>query len=160
MLFARKIIDFHSFLIVTLHFIVPGPIEIIAVEPGPHNITVIWNTTNADETCIVVYSIVWEDGSRLGCGNTTNNYFVIDSLGACVTYDVTVNVSCVYSGAETKHVPNVTTLPAGKWHDSWLLHTLILTLRAHNILNNCSSYYKYRVFKPYQLHLQGAIQVH
>ena len=147
MLFARKIIDFHSFLIVTLHFIDPEPIEIIAVVPGPHNLTVIWNNTNADEKFFVIYSIVWNDGRRLGFGITTNNYFVIDSLEACVAYEVTVSVRCVQSGAAMKHVPSVRTLPAGKWHYSWFVHIIrILTLSVYNILNNCRSYYKYHIF--------------
>ena len=118
MLFARKIIDFHSFLIVSLHFIVPGPIEIITVEPDSHTITVIWNNTNGDEKCFVIYYIVWKDGRRMGSGIRTNNVFVIDSLEACVSYEVTVRVRCVQSGDVTKHVPSVRTLPAGKWNDS------------------------------------------
>ena len=145
---------------VTLHFVVAGESEILPPEPDSHSITLKWNKICGDENYTVSYDIVWEDRRKEGSIITTHNYFVIDSLEAYVTYEVSVSVNCSESGAEISKVTKVTTIPAGKWHDSWLVHILLLTMSVYNILNNCRSYYKYHIFKPYPLHLQGATQVH
>ena len=128
MLFARNIIDFHSFY-VALHFIV-------TLEPVSRNIIIRWFNRNGNENCIVNYTINWEDGRREGSGNTTDNYFVIDSLAACVTFEVSVSVKCSESGTVITYLTNVTTLPEGKWHFSIFVYILHLTPSVYNILTN------------------------
>jgi hypothetical protein len=125
-LFTRNIIDFHSFLFATLHFIVTGKIEIPTVEADSHTITLSWNNTNEDENCTVSYSIAWKDitdGSRNGSDITANNSYVIHSLEACVTFEVSVSALCINCSESEVNcseveaaVTKVATLPDGKWH--------------------------------------------
>ena len=135
MLFTRNIIEFHSFLFVTLHFAVTGNIEILAVEADSHTITLSWNNTNDIEDCNLIYVIAWKDttdGSKNGCTFTTNNSYVINSLEACVTFKVSVSglcgncseacqtfeasVSALYESCNVSEaaITNATTLPDGK----------------------------------------------
>ena len=137
MLFTRNIIEFHSFLFVTLHFAVTGNIEILAVEADSHTITLSWNNTNDIEDCNLIYVIAWKDttdGSKNGCTFTTNNSYVINSLEACVTFKVSVSGLCgncseacekleasfsaLYGSCNVSEtaITDATTCPDGKWH--------------------------------------------
>ena len=102
---------------VTIHFIVTGEIEILTLEADSHTITLSWNNTNEDENCTVSYIIAWKDiidGSRNGSNVTENNVIVIDSLEACVTFEVSVSVLDVNCSESEAAITNVTTLPDGK----------------------------------------------
>ena len=56
------------------------------------------------------------DGSRNGSNVTENKDFVIDSLEACVTFEVSVSALDVNCSESEPAIANVTTLPDGKWH--------------------------------------------
>jgi hypothetical protein len=119
LLFTRNIIDFHSFLFVSLHFILTGKSEISTVKAYSHTIKLSWNKSNGDENCTVSYAIAWKDirdGSRNGSNVTTNNSYVIVSLEACVTFEVSVSALYVNCSESEAAITNVTTLPDGKWH--------------------------------------------
>jgi len=98
LLFTRNIIDFHSFLCATLHFVVTGQIENLTAVPDTHSISLSWIHSNESENCNGSYAIVWEDvadGSRNCSGFLNNNSYVIDNLEACVTFDIyDHDVSC------------------------------------------------------------------
>jgi hypothetical protein len=72
-----------------------------------------------DENCNVSYAIAWKDftdESRNGSNVTEDNVFVIDSLEACVTYEVSVSALCENCSESEAAFKNATTLPFGKWH--------------------------------------------
>jgi len=104
------------------------------VETDSQSITLSWNDTNVVENYTASYVIAWEDitdGSKNGCNITTNNSYVIHSLEACVTFEVSVsgfygncsedcatlvsdlNENCNVSEAA---ITNATTRSDGKWH--------------------------------------------
>ena len=119
MLFTQNVIDFHSFLCVTLHFIGTGNNMNLTLEPDTNSINVSWINPYEEENCNVNYTIMWKDftdESRNGSDFTENNNYVIDSLEACVTFEVSVSALCVDSGESETETANVTTLADGKWH--------------------------------------------
>jgi hypothetical protein len=61
----------------------------------------------------VSYDIAWKSGSRSDTVNTTDNFFVIEELDACVTFEVSVTVNCIELAV--LNTTNVTTLSDGKW---------------------------------------------
>jgi len=103
------------------------------VEADSHTITLSWNDTNDAKDCDVSYAIVWKDitdGSKNGCIIATNNSYVIDSLEACVTFNISVSGFCrnCNEACETLEaadescevsepaIANASTFADGKWH--------------------------------------------
>lgn len=118
-LFTQYIFYFLSFLCVTLHFIVTGEIANLTAVPGTHSIELHWIYSREDENCTVSYAIAWKDftdESRNGSNVTEDNLYVIDSLEACVTYEVSVSALYVNGNESEAAFTNATTLPVGKWH--------------------------------------------
>jgi hypothetical protein len=89
------------------------------VEPDSHSIKLSWINSYEYENCSVSYAVAWKDikdGSRNGSDVTQNNFYVIDSLEACLTLEGSDSALCVNCCESEAAVINVTTLPAGKWH--------------------------------------------
>ena len=118
------------------------------MEPDTHSITLNWTDTNDVDKSTVSYAIAWKDftnGSKNGCNITTNNYYVIEKLEACVTFEVSVwglygNCSedceifevsvCAFNESyniSEAAITNATTLPDGKWAVTCRLMTCAYT---------------------------------
>jgi hypothetical protein len=91
----------------------------LTVEPDINSIKLSWINPYEEEKCSVNYTITWKEftvESRNGSDSTVNDSYVIDSLEACVTYEVSVSALCVESNKTETEIANVTTLADGKWH--------------------------------------------
>jgi hypothetical protein len=89
------------------------------LDADSHSITLSWENTNKkNEKCIASYAIAWNitDGSINGSNTTTETFYVIESLEACVTFEISVSALYVNGIVSEPAVTKGTTLPEGKWH--------------------------------------------
>jgi hypothetical protein len=102
---------------VALQFTVPGNIESFLAEADSHTIKLRWTKPTENGNCVFRYAIEWkalEDGSRNGRSVTENEFYVIDSLEACETYEVSVNAVNENNNTSETDVTNIRTLADGK----------------------------------------------
>jgi hypothetical protein len=100
-------------------FLVPGKVVNLTVEPNSNSISLSWINPYEEENCSVSYTIAWKgitDASSNGSYVTEDNSFIIGSLEACVTFEVSVSALCVNCSESETEIINVTTLAAGKLH--------------------------------------------
>jgi hypothetical protein len=109
---------------IILHFTVPGQVVNLTLVPSAHNVTVVWKKPSYNGECVTHYDISWgEAGSEQSGGtNTTKEEysFTIESLDACVEYDISV------SAVNRKDESNANTVSAiteidGKYHVLFIL---------------------------------------
>jgi hypothetical protein len=144
LIFTLNIIDFHSFLFVTLHFIVDGKIEFSTVDPHSHSITLSWNHTNEkNKNCIASYAISWNDttdGSKYGSDTTNSTSYTIENLEACVTFDISVIALYDYGIESAPATTNGTTLPDGKWH-------VLFRFMSHSFIHSFNSLFSLNILQ-------------
>jgi hypothetical protein len=113
-LLTQNTIEFLSFICVGLQFIVPGKIENLVAEPDSHTINLTWTKPTQNGNCVVHYAIEWKaiaDGSRNRNNSfTENEFYVIDNLEACETYEVSVSAVNENNNTSEADVTNITTL--------------------------------------------------
>jgi hypothetical protein len=83
------------------------------VETDSHSLKLSWINIHDDENCTVIYVVAWRDitdGGEIGSNITENISFIIDSLEACVTFEVSVSALCVNCCGPESVLINVTTL--------------------------------------------------
>lgn len=89
----------------------------LTAEPHSHSIQLDWQCE--DGNSIANYTIAWKDftdESRNGRDVTYNCSYVIESLEACVTFEISVSALYVNGSESEAAFINATTLPDGKWH--------------------------------------------
>jgi hypothetical protein len=112
-LVTENTIEFLSIICVALQFTVPGKIENFLPEADSHTIKLRWTKPTENGNCVLRYAIEWkalEDGSRNGSGVTENEFYVIGSLEACETYEVSVSAVNENHNTSEADVTNITTL--------------------------------------------------
>ncbi|GFG35640.1 hypothetical protein Cfor_03483, partial [Coptotermes formosanus] len=88
-------------------------IENFLPEADSHTIKLRWTKPTENGNCVLRYAIEWkalEDGSRNGSGVTENEFYVIGSLEACETYEVSVSAVNENHNTSEADVTNITTL--------------------------------------------------
>ena len=96
---------------------VPGRIKNLTVEEDSHSIRLNWIKPVENGNCAVAYDIEWKaitEGSRTDSNVTEDEFYVIENLEACVTYEVSVRARNSYSNTSDAEMKNVTTRPDGK----------------------------------------------
>jgi hypothetical protein len=104
---------------IVLNVTVPGQVVGLTPVASAHSVTVEWKKPSYNGECVTRYDISWgEAGSGQTGSNTTTEEeysFTIESLDACVKYDISV------SAVNRKDESNATTVSAttetdGKYH--------------------------------------------
>jgi hypothetical protein len=88
------------------------------VEEDSHSIGLNWTNPLENSSCVVAYNIEWKaitEGSRNDSNVTENEFYVIKSLEACVTYEVSVRARNTCSNTSDAEMKDVTTHTDGKW---------------------------------------------
>jgi hypothetical protein len=87
-----------------VYFAVPGEVEELSLDPGSENITVNWKKPNSNSDCVTNYTIEWVStvsGSESKNDVTSDEFYTIEDLDACVQYAVSVTaVNADGDGAE------------------------------------------------------------
>jgi hypothetical protein len=115
---------------IVLNVTVPGQVVGLTPVASAHNVTVEWKKPSYNGECVTRYDISWR---RTGSGQTGSNTttekedsFTIESLDACVEYDI--SVSAVNRKDESNATTvSVTTETDGKYHVLFILPYLYLT---------------------------------
>jgi hypothetical protein len=91
-----------------LYFAVPGEVVDLTMLPRPHSIIVEWKKPSYNGECVTRYDISWRhtESEQNDINSTTKEVYslVIESLDACVQYDILV------SAVNEKDESNMTTV--------------------------------------------------
>jgi hypothetical protein len=78
-----------------LYFTVPGEVVNLSVSPSSHDVIVKWEKPSYNGECVTRYEIFWKHAGneQNGSNSTTGEVYslVIESLDACVQYDISVS---------------------------------------------------------------------
>jgi hypothetical protein len=87
-----------------VYFAVPGQVGGLSLDPGSDNITVNWKKPTSNSACVTNYTIEWVstvNGSESKNEVTSDEFYTIEDLDACVEYAVSVTaVNADGDGAE------------------------------------------------------------
>jgi hypothetical protein len=102
----------------TCMFTGPKKVESLLVTEDSHDLTLNWTKPSESDACIEYFVIEWKSiaykNSSEGSSNTTEEFFVIEDLEACVDYEVSVTAVDKNKNNSEPEVRNVTTLTDGK----------------------------------------------
>ncbi|XP_021940595.1 receptor-type tyrosine-protein phosphatase H-like isoform X2 [Zootermopsis nevadensis] len=128
---------------------VPGKVEELTLVPSSHNISLTWKKPIIDVNCVKLYVISWKpniNGNTASKNVTSEEFFVIDGLDACVEYEVSVTAVNANNGSSEAEVQNITTVVdvPGKVEELTLVpssHNISLTWKKPIIDGNCVKHY-------------------
>jgi hypothetical protein len=104
-----------------VYFAVPGPVVGLSFNPGSDKIIVKWEKPGSNSDCVTNYVIEWVstvNGSESKNEVTSDEFYTIEDLDACVEYEVSVTAVNA-DGNGTKAVTDKTT--TGNYHTHIIL---------------------------------------
>jgi hypothetical protein len=96
----------------------PKKVENLSVTEDSHDLILNWTKPSESDACIERFVIEWKpivyENSSKSSNITTEEFFVIEGLEACVDYEVFVMAMDKNNNISEPEVRNVTTLTDGK----------------------------------------------